>query len=74
MRNLIHHTVAARGDRLECYGLIRAGNALCGPAHGESYVLRATLRNVRHPEFHAAFAVQPGDRMYRAPEDRVRIW
>jgi len=30
------------------------------------------LRNV--PEFHAAWNVQPGDRMYLAPERRVRIW
>jgi len=26
------------------------------------------------PEFHAAFGVQPGDKMYKAPADRVRIW
>ncbi len=26
------------------------------------------------PEFHEAFDVQPGDALYLAPEDRVRIW
>ena len=26
------------------------------------------------PEFHAAFGVQPGDKMYKAPADQVRIW
>jgi putative endopeptidase len=26
------------------------------------------------PEFHAAFGVEPGDPMYRASADRVRIW
>lgn len=26
------------------------------------------------PEFHAAFDVKPGDKMYKAPADRVRIW
>jgi predicted metalloendopeptidase len=26
------------------------------------------------PEFYAAFDVQPGDKMYRAPADRVKIW
>lgn len=25
-------------------------------------------------EFHEAFDIRPGDRMYRAPEERVRIW
>jgi predicted metalloendopeptidase len=24
--------------------------------------------------FHAAFGTQPGDGMWRAPEDRIRIW
>jgi predicted metalloendopeptidase len=24
--------------------------------------------------FHEAFDVKPGDRMYRAPAERVRIW
>jgi len=26
------------------------------------------------PEFHAAFGVKPGDPMYRAPEQQVKIW
>lgn len=26
------------------------------------------------PEFYAAFDVKPGDKLFRAPEDRVRIW
>jgi putative endopeptidase len=26
------------------------------------------------PEFHAAFGVEPGDPMYRAPDEQVRIW
>jgi putative endopeptidase len=26
------------------------------------------------PEFHAAFDVKPGDKMYRAPAERVKIW
>jgi len=26
------------------------------------------------PEFHAAFDVKPGDKMYKAPTERVRIW
>jgi len=30
------------------------------------------LRNI--PEFYEAFDVQPGDGMYLAPEDRVKIW
>lgn len=26
------------------------------------------------PEFYAAFDVKPGDKLYRSPEDRVKIW
>jgi putative endopeptidase len=26
------------------------------------------------PEFYRAFDVKPGDKMYRAPADRVKIW
>jgi putative endopeptidase len=26
------------------------------------------------PEFHDAFNIQPGDPMYKSPEDRVDIW
>ena len=31
-----------------------------------------TMRN--QPAFYAAFAVKPGDQMYLAPQDRVRLW
>ena len=36
------------------------------------YRTNGVLRNI--PEFYAAFNVQPGDKMYLAPEQRVRIW
>ena len=26
------------------------------------------------PEFHKAFGVKPGDKMYRAPGERAEIW
>jgi endothelin-converting enzyme/putative endopeptidase len=26
------------------------------------------------PEFHQAFDVKPGDKMWRAPQERVEIW
>jgi putative endopeptidase len=26
------------------------------------------------PEFYAAFDVQPGDRLFRQPDRRIRIW
>ena len=29
---------------------------------------------VNHPAFHEAFGTRPGDAMYKAPEDQVRIW
>jgi predicted metalloendopeptidase len=29
---------------------------------------------VNLPAFQAAFDVKPGDKMYRAPADQVRIW
>ncbi len=35
---------------------------------------RTNLPVSNMPEFYAAFDVRPGDRLYRAPEDRVRIW
>ncbi|NRR33166.1 M13 family metallopeptidase [Oxalobacteraceae bacterium] len=35
---------------------------------------RANGSLVNQPGFHAAFGTQPGDRMYRAPEQRVLIW
>ncbi|MEO7178651.1 MAG: M13-type metalloendopeptidase, partial [Allosphingosinicella sp.] len=31
-----------------------------------------TLRNI--DEFYAAFDVRPGDKLYLAPKDRVRVW
>ncbi|HYW15609.1 MAG TPA: M13-type metalloendopeptidase, partial [Allosphingosinicella sp.] len=31
-----------------------------------------TLRNI--DEFYSAFDVKPGDRLYLAPKDRVRVW
>jgi predicted metalloendopeptidase len=34
--------------------------------------VNGVLRNI--PEFHAAFNTKPGDRMYLAPEQRVKIW
>ncbi|HEX8450568.1 MAG TPA: M13-type metalloendopeptidase [Longimicrobium sp.] len=36
------------------------------------YRTNGVLRNI--PEFYAAFNVQPGDKMYLPPEQRVRIW
>ena len=35
---------------------------------------RVTGVLVNSDDFMAAFDVQPGDGMWRAPEDRVRIW
>jgi predicted metalloendopeptidase len=36
------------------------------------YRVNGVLRNI--PEFYRAFNVQPGDKMYLAPERRVKIW
>ncbi|MGB5542068.1 MAG: M13-type metalloendopeptidase, partial [Gammaproteobacteria bacterium] len=36
------------------------------------YRVIGTLSNM--PEFYEAFEVTEGDGLYRAPEDRVRIW
>ncbi len=36
--------------------------------------VRALVPLVNNDAFEAAWNVKPGDRMYRAPEDRVRIW
>ncbi|MBD0320835.1 MAG: M13 family metallopeptidase, partial [Gemmatimonadetes bacterium] len=36
------------------------------------YRVNGVLRNI--PEFYAAFNVKPGDKMYLAPEQRVKIW
>ncbi|HEY4037543.1 MAG TPA: M13 family metallopeptidase [Burkholderiaceae bacterium] len=35
---------------------------------------RANGAAVNHDAFHAAFGTKPGDAMYVAPEDRIRIW
>ncbi len=35
---------------------------------------RANGAAVNHEAFHEAFATKPGDGMYVAPEDRIRIW
>ena len=35
---------------------------------------RAFVPLVNNDAFHKAFDVKPGDKMYRAPEERVRIW
>ena len=34
--------------------------------------VNGVVRNI--PEFYEAFDVQPGDKLYLAPEDRVKIW
>ncbi len=39
------------------------------PAH---FRVNGTVRNV--PEFYEAFNVKPGDSLYVAPEQRVKIW
>jgi predicted metalloendopeptidase len=35
---------------------------------------RATVPLKNMPEFYAAFDVKPGDGMYLAPEQRVKVW
>ena len=45
---------------------------LTDPHSPSEYRTNAVLSNL--PEFHAAFDVKPGDKMYKAPADRVRIW
>jgi putative endopeptidase len=37
-------------------------------------VVRVLGSVVNQPAFQAAFDVRPGDRMYVAPEQRIRIW
>lgn len=37
-------------------------------------MVRAFIPLVNNDAFQRAFGVRPGDRMYRAPEERVRIW
>jgi predicted metalloendopeptidase len=36
------------------------------------YRVNGVLRNI--PEFYRAYNVQPGDKMYLPPEQRVKIW
>ena len=36
--------------------------------------VRAYVPLVNNDAFEAAWGVKPGDKMYRAPEERVRIW
>jgi putative endopeptidase len=35
---------------------------------------RAFVPLINNDAFDAAFGVKPGDKMYVAPEDRVKIW
>jgi len=42
------------------------------PHSPSEFRTNAVVTNV--PEFHAAFDTKPGDKMYRPPEERVRIW
>jgi predicted metalloendopeptidase len=45
---------------------------LTDPHSPEKY--RATLPLTNFDPFYQAFDLEPGDQMYRAPEDRVKIW
>lgn len=36
--------------------------------------LRANVQAQNQADFYTAFDIQPGDKMYKAPEDRVNIW
>lgn len=36
--------------------------------------LRANIQAENLDDFYTAFGIKPGDKMYRAPEDRVHIW
>ena len=51
---------------------IGASQALRASTSPGEYCTNGVLRNI--PEFYAAFNVQPGDKMYLPPEQRVRIW
>lgn len=42
------------------------------PHSPSEYRANGTLENI--PAFHEAFNTRPGDRMWKAPEDRVQIW
>ena len=58
-----------RGKERDDY--LRSG--LVSDPHSPSYYrANGTIRN--SDAFYAAFGVKPGDKMYVAPEDRVRIW
>ena len=35
---------------------------------------RANGAALNHDGFHAAFVTRPGDRMYKPPDERIRIW
>jgi putative endopeptidase len=43
-----------------------------GPHAPPEFRCNGVIRNL--PEFHEAFQVEPGDRLYLAPEQRIRIW
>ncbi|MCC5886164.1 MAG: M13 family metallopeptidase [Gammaproteobacteria bacterium] len=45
---------------------------ITGPHSPGPYRVKGVLSNL--PEFHEAFGVEPGDPMYRSPEERVEIW
>lgn len=45
---------------------------ITGPHSPGPYRVKGVLSNL--PAFHRAFDVEPGDPMYRAPEQRVEIW
>jgi putative endopeptidase len=45
---------------------------LTDPHSPSEYRTNAVVANL--PEFYAAFDVKPGDKMYKAPAERVRIW
>jgi putative endopeptidase len=45
---------------------------LTDPHSPSEYRTNAVVANL--PAFHEAFGVKPGDKMYRAPAERVRIW
>ncbi|MBL8264896.1 M13 family metallopeptidase [Steroidobacter sp.] len=45
---------------------------LTDPHSPSEYRTNTVVSNL--PEFHAAFGVQPGDKMYKAPAERVKLW
>jgi predicted metalloendopeptidase len=45
---------------------------LIDPHSPSEYRTNAVVTNV--PMFFQAFDIKPGDKMYRAPEERVTIW